>query len=98
MYRIIQESINNIIKHSQATEASVTVTCPGQSIEIAIQDNGCGFTPAATQQYQPPNGGGMGLAGISERARILGGAAVIDSSPGQGTRIRLQIRLGGTGV
>jgi len=98
LYRIIQESINNIIKHSRATEASVTVACRGQSIEIAIQDNGCGFTPGVTQPNQSPSGGGMGLAGISERARILGSAPVIESAPGRGTRIHLQIRLGGTEV
>ncbi len=96
LYRIIQESINNIIKHSQATEASVTVESREYEIEVTIEDNGCGFSPGAVTLNPSPQGGGMGLPGITERARILGSAPVIESAPGQGTRIHLQIRLGRT--
>jgi signal transduction histidine kinase/ligand-binding sensor domain-containing protein len=92
LYRIIQESVNNIVKHSQATEASVTIKRRDQSIEVSIQDNGRGFTPATTQPSQSPSGSGMGLAGINERARILGSAPVIESAPGRGTKISLEIR------
>jgi len=93
LYRIIQESVNNIVKHAQATEASVTIRRREQSIEVAVQDNGRGFLPGAPQPDQSPSGGGMGLAGINERARILGCAPVIESVPGRGTKIWLEIRL-----
>lgn len=93
LYRIIQESINNIVKHAQATEASVTIRRREQTIEVIIRDNGQGFIPAATQPSQSRNGSGLGLAGISERARILGSAPVIESAPGRGTKVWLEIRL-----
>jgi signal transduction histidine kinase/ligand-binding sensor domain-containing protein len=92
LYRIIQESVNNIVKHSRATEASVTIKRRDQSIEVTIQDNGQGFTPATTQPSQSPSGSGLGLAGINERARILGSAPVIESAPGRGTKISLEIK------
>ncbi len=92
LYRIIQESINNIIKHSRATEASVRVECRDQSIEVTILDNGCGFTPGITPRTPQSTGSGMGLTGITERARILGCVPMIESNPGQGTKISLQIR------
>jgi signal transduction histidine kinase len=92
LYRIVQESVNNVVKHSQATEASVTIKRRDQTIEVNIQDNGQGFTPAATQLGQSRDGSGLGLAGINERARILGSASVIESAPGRGTKIWLEIR------
>ncbi|HZS45458.1 MAG TPA: two-component regulator propeller domain-containing protein [Blastocatellia bacterium] len=89
LYRIIQESLNNIIKHAAASEAEVTIIKSGQIIEIIIQDNGCGFVPASRGESR--NGGGFGLLGLTERARILGCIPVIQSSPGSGTRIELSI-------
>jgi len=93
LYRIIQESVNNIVKHSQATAASLTIRRRHQIIEVIVQDDGQGFTPAATRPAQSRDGSGLGLAGISERARILGSAPVIESAPGRGTTISLEIRL-----
>jgi signal transduction histidine kinase/streptogramin lyase len=91
LYRIIQEGVNNIVKHSQATEAGVTIKRRDQTIEVVIQDNGRGFTPGATQLGQSRNGSGLGLAGINERARILGCRPVIESAPGRGAKISLTI-------
>jgi signal transduction histidine kinase len=93
LYRIIQESVNNIVKHAQATEASVTIQRREQTIEVMIQDNGRGFTTAVTQPSQSRDGSGLGLVGINERARILGSTPVIESAPGRGTKIWLEIRL-----
>jgi signal transduction histidine kinase/ligand-binding sensor domain-containing protein len=93
LYRIIQESVNNIVKHSQATQASLTIRHRDQTIEVIVQDDGRGFTPAATRPAQSRDGSGLGLAGISERAGILGSAPVIESAPGRGTTISLEIRL-----
>ncbi|HXG66150.1 MAG TPA: two-component regulator propeller domain-containing protein, partial [Blastocatellia bacterium] len=90
-YRIVQESVNNIVKHSQATEASVTIRRDGGRLLLTIRDNGKGFTPGAT----PPDAhrGGFGLIGISERAQLLGGRALIHSAPGQGVTVSIEIIL-----
>ena len=86
LYRIIQEAVNNIIKHSGATKATVMVKRVGNAIDVTIQDNGKGFdaqSPAA----------GLGLLSISERARILGGRIEIESTPGAGSTINLKFNL-----
>jgi signal transduction histidine kinase/ligand-binding sensor domain-containing protein len=90
LYRIVQESINNIVKHSGATEAAVEIKRLPAAVSIAIRDNGKGFQPAAGS---PVDGrpAGFGLMGIAERARMLGGKQVIQSTPGQGTTISIQI-------
>lgn len=91
-YRVVQEAVNNIIKHSEATQAQVRVELQGASIHLTIQDNGKGFVldgaGAAESQRR-----GFGLTGISERARILGGSCVIKSAPGKGAEISIQIDL-----
>jgi signal transduction histidine kinase/ligand-binding sensor domain-containing protein len=85
LYRIVQESLNNIVKHSAATAASVVIKRAARSVTLAIHDNGKGF---ATGEMKP----GFGLTGIAERARMLGGALAIDSIPGKGVTVRLTIR------
>ncbi len=96
-YRIVQECVNNILKHSQATEASVSIRHRGPhrephrgtTLRMTIQDNGKGFTPgiAASDKH------GFGLTGINERAQLLGGQAIIQSAPNQGTTITLELTL-----
>ena len=90
-YRIVQECVNNILKHSQATEATISIRRRGSQLQMTLQDNGKGFTPGVTSENAAP--GGFGLLGISERAQLLGGQAVIRSAPGQGTTIQLEIEL-----
>ncbi|HJQ26735.1 MAG TPA: two-component regulator propeller domain-containing protein [Blastocatellia bacterium] len=93
LYRIIQECINNIIKHAAASEAIVRVERVGQGVEIAVEDNGKGFTPASTAPGQSLNGSGFGLLGITERARILGSPVLIESAPGRGCKLSLKLSL-----
>jgi signal transduction histidine kinase/ligand-binding sensor domain-containing protein len=95
LYRIVQESLNNIVKHAEATEAHVTIERREQTIEIKIQDNGKGFVPPAAKPGESVNGSGMGLIGISERARILGCVPVIQSAPDEGTTIFLSVQTNG---
>ncbi len=90
-YRIVQESVNNVIKHSQATQASVTVRRATDELRLVVRDNGNGFTPVETTTGSA--GGGFGLIGIAERARLLQGAARVQSGPGQGTAITIEIPL-----
>jgi signal transduction histidine kinase len=91
LYRIVQEGINNIIKHSAATEGLIKIKRGPGSIEVTIQDNGQGFDPHMSRSSDSSNGSGFGLIGITERARILGGVPVIQSAPGQGTRIEIKV-------
>lgn len=93
LYRIVQESLNNIIKHSAASEATVTIERDASVIEMTIRDNGKGFNPGATRIGESNNGGGLGLAGIVERARIMGCVPLIESTPGKGTTVRLKIAI-----
>jgi signal transduction histidine kinase len=90
VYRIVQESINNIVKHSGASEATVVVRRNGPSLALSIRDNGRGFEATSNGAA---NGSGYGLGGMTERVRILGGSLAIDSPVGHGTAINVQIPL-----
>jgi signal transduction histidine kinase/ligand-binding sensor domain-containing protein len=89
LYRIVQESLNNIVKHSGATEAKIVITRNANSVTLTIQDNGRGFNNEATAARE--RGNGFGLKGISERARMLGARYVVQSAVGQGTTITLSL-------
>lgn len=91
LYRIVQEMINNIIKHSEASDAWLSVKRTQAGIEIICRDNGKGFDPAAAARSRQS---GMGLSGLSERVRILGGHHTIDSAPGAGATITVTIETG----
>jgi signal transduction histidine kinase/streptogramin lyase len=92
LYRIVQESVNNIVKHSAATQAQVRLKQQGRQVELTIMDNGRGFQtkPASTAELRQR---GFGLIGIGERARMLGGKEFIHSVPGQGTTITVTLSL-----
>jgi signal transduction histidine kinase len=88
----VQESVNNIIKHSRASEAKLTITRDGRDVVIKIEDNGQGFKPGQAGASEPGRGG-FGLIGMAERARLLGGAYAIDSVPGQGAMITIKLTI-----
>jgi signal transduction histidine kinase/ligand-binding sensor domain-containing protein len=92
VYRIVQEGVNNIIKHSEATEASVAVKRGAGHLQIAIEDNGKGFTAAAADA-DGTRKRGFGLTGMVERARMLGAHHTIRSAPGRGTTIIIKIAI-----
>lgn len=91
IYRIVQEALNNTIKHSQASEGYVLVTSNSGTLHLMIEDNGRGFTPPETRTQQESLKG-FGLLGIAERVRMLGGTVVIQSAPGQGSRIQISLK------
>lgn len=82
VYRVVQECLTNVSRHAAASRVRVSVTRKGRNIEAEVSDNGRGFD---TEQ----GGIGFGLLGIRERLAGLGGSVVIDSRPGQGSRVRL---------
>lgn len=91
LYRILQESLNNVVKHAQATAASVTVSRDEAVLRVTVQDNGRGFDLSGL-----PTGsgkGGFGLIGLRERATLLGGSLTIESAPGRGTRVHVDVPL-----
>ena len=89
-YRIVQECLNNVVKHSQATVTYVVVRSLATRLMLSVQDNGKGFTPDGTIRKDGAQGG-FGLVGIAERAQLLGGKMSTRSSPGQGTTIAVEI-------
>lgn len=88
LYRIAQESLRNVAKHSGAARASLTLRAPGAFAELVISDAGAGFDPTAGTRA------GIGLVGIDERARLVGGTARIHSAPGSGTTVTVRVPLG----
>ena len=93
LYRIVQEAINNIVKHSGASEAYVTISRDERAVEMVVEDNGQGFTVGAAKANGERRG--FGLTGLSERARMLSGKLAVHSTPGLGTTVRLNIRIRG---
>lgn len=89
VYRIVQECVNNIIKHSDAKVASLLVTRGETEISILIADDGKGFVTGDGKPDEQR--GGFGLIGMAERVRMLHGTQEIDSGPLAGTRIRIRI-------
>jgi signal transduction histidine kinase/ligand-binding sensor domain-containing protein len=90
IYRIIQECLNNIVKHSGAGEALVAARSDLQGITLTIQDDGKGFS-LEDGELNSYKGEGFGLRGIAERVKILRGTVRIESSPGNGTTIVINI-------
>jgi len=89
IYRIIQECINNILKHSNATTGKVIIKRWHNRLNIDVEDNGTGFN-VSKDKFQGPRG--LGLNGISERTRLIGGTMRVESHPGKGTRVLLTIK------
>jgi signal transduction histidine kinase len=87
LYRICQEAINNIIKHSKAERASINLASDGEYIFLTIKDNGCGM------QVTNMPGSGNGLLHMKERAELLGGSFSLLSQPNNGTTIKIQIPI-----
>ncbi len=92
IFRILQEGLNNILKHSGATEASINIFTDNGTMVISVHDNGKGFVQSATDSFQD-NGSGFGLTGIAERVRILEGHFSVHSAPGNGTMLEIRIPL-----
>ncbi len=90
LYRIAQEALNNVVKHSGANRAELSIRYTDSEITLMITDNGSGFTTPASPTEFAPNGH-FGLLGIHERADLIGARLEIESALGRGTR--LEVRL-----
>ncbi|MBN1219855.1 MAG: sensor histidine kinase [Anaerolineae bacterium] len=87
LFRIIQEALNNVVKYAQTGSAVVTLIMDDKRVLLEIEDKGIGFDPTALKTDQTK----MGLASMRERAEMMGGTFQVDSHPGGGTRIRVEI-------
>lgn len=87
VYRIVQEAMNNIIKHAQANTVTVEVALLESEVKITVNDNGRGFSSRISAHDDRQQAVGFGLQGMNERVQILGGILTIDSVPGEGTKI-----------
>jgi len=92
IYRIVQESVNNIIKHSEATQANLTIRIEVGKMILRIKDNGRGIEPREETNGKSA-GGGFGLVGMSERVRMLGGVFALESSTNNGTTIEVRLTI-----
>ena len=94
LFRIIQEALSNVQRHAKATRVRVDLTIGKSDIQTTLSDNGRGFDLEEVSSH-PEKWASFGLKGILERARLLGGTAVIDTQLGQGTKIVLRVPLVG---
>ena len=86
VYRVAQEALSNVARHSGAERVSVGLRAGGDgAVELSVRDDGRGFVPGAAR-------GGLGLAGMAERARLLSGDLEIESEPGAGSAVTLRLR------
>jgi len=88
LFRIVQEALNNVVKHAQASEATISLQQNSRSIVLSISDDGVGFDTAR----KPIMGGyGMGTTTMRERADTIGAQLTLESAPGAGTRITVEL-------
>jgi signal transduction histidine kinase len=87
LYRIVQESLTNVVKHARAHRVSILVTRRGEAVAAVVEDDGAGFDPDATRE------GGVGLLGMRERLALLGGRLDVESRPGGGTALAVEVPL-----
>ncbi len=90
LYRIVQEALTNIAKHARASEVGVVLERRSDSVVAVIEDNGCGFDVA---QALADDEGHLGLFGMQERAALVGGHWQVESTPGQGTTVFVEVPI-----
>jgi signal transduction histidine kinase len=90
LYRIAQEALTNVARHSRATRADVMLERQGAFALLTVEDDGVGFEPEEMKSA----GGGFGLLGMHERSALVGATLQIESAKGEGTTVLLRLPLG----
>jgi signal transduction histidine kinase len=88
LYRIAQEALNNALKHAQAKCIAVKLRQGAQAVTLEVNDDGIGFDPSTAREQR-----GLGLPGMEERATGLGGRLAVNSRPGEGTSVKVEVDL-----
>ena len=86
LFRIVQESLTNVALHAQASRADVLISRRDRHVVATVEDDGAGFTPSS-----PGMENNLGLFGMRERIEMLGGQFIIESSPGRGTTVHVEV-------
>jgi signal transduction histidine kinase len=89
LFQTTRELLFNVVKHSGTKAAQVTFTTQGGGVRVVVSDRGVGFKPG--DAHAGDDGGGFGLFGVRERLQLAGGQVVVESRPGRGTRVTLQV-------
>jgi signal transduction histidine kinase len=88
LYRIVQESLTNVVKHARAAHVSIVLRGSPDTVSVVVEDDGVGFEPGRG------SGDGIGLLGMRERVGLSGGTVTVESRPGAGTTLRAEVPLG----
>ena len=91
IFRIVQEALNNVKRHSEATEAIITLTFTPESVKATVRDNGKGFLPSRRATHNLVVEGRLGLTGMRQRAKSLNGTFDVSSQHGKGTLVSVEI-------
>jgi signal transduction histidine kinase len=89
LFRIVQEALTNVAKHAQATQVRLTVEMEDRTLRLVVADDGIGFDPAHLTESNGSQG--WGLLTMTERAEAVGGHCCIESAPGQGARVIVEV-------
>jgi signal transduction histidine kinase len=89
LYRVTQETLNNVGKHAGASRVTVSLEAENGSVHLRINDDGVGFDPAVAVKLLSE--GHFGLAGMRERVEMVGGNLTIESAPGKGTSVAVEM-------
>jgi signal transduction histidine kinase len=92
IFRIVQEALSNVGRHAEAGQATVSLTFDREAVRVQVQDHGKGFEPPA-RITELASGGHYGLLGMHERAQLVGAQFSLNSAPGGGTRISVELPL-----
>jgi len=84
-YRIVQEALTNVVRHAHATTVGILLERHGDKVVVFVEDDGIGFDP------EKDEGSSLGLVGMRERAELLGGTLTVESRPGKGTTIQVEV-------
>jgi signal transduction histidine kinase len=94
LYRVVQETLTNCARHADARHIRINVHSDGEKLALTVQDDGKGFVAGAAGRPAPANGSrGIGLTGIEDRVKELGGSVAIQSQPGKGALVEVALPL-----
>ncbi|MEH2529342.1 two-component system sensor histidine kinase UhpB [Bradyrhizobium sp. AZCC 1588] len=95
LYRLVQEGLTNVLKHASASKVSIVLEKKSDGLALVLEDDGVGFDPESVSRNAMRGGqpSGLGLSGMKERVALLGGTIAVESTPGRGSTIFVQIPL-----
>jgi hemerythrin-like metal-binding protein len=91
-FRIVQEALTNVVRHADAHKVEIQLSQDADTLQLSVEDDGCGFDPAV-ECKRALAGGSMGVLGMQERAVLIGGRLDVLSTPGHGSRVSLRCPL-----